>query len=210
LGLRAVVFDFGMVLTGLPNQDAHAAMVRITQLSEARFEQLYWLNRHAYDEGKLTGIAFWQEFLRNAGLPENQKMVEDLNEWDACMWTTQDPAMLGWHDQLKQRGLRTAILSNMGDNVLEKMKREFDWLSRFDVLVWSFQLRMAKPDPAIYHYTLNKLGAKPEETLFIDDKQVNVDAARSLGIHALQFTGIDRLRADLVTAGFSGSLPLPA
>ncbi len=210
MDLRAVVFDFGMVLTGLPNQDAHAAMVRITQLSKARFEQLYWLNRHAYDEGKLTGIAFWQEFLRNAGLPENQKMVEDLNEWDACMWTTHDPAMLGWHDQLKQRGLRTAILSNMGDNVLEKMKREFDWLPRFDVLVWSFQLRMAKPDPAIYRYTLNKLGAKPEETLFIDDKQVNVDAARSLGIHALRFTGIDRLRADLVTAGFSGSLPLPA
>ena len=210
MGLRAVVFDFGMVLTGLPNQDAHASMVRITQLSEARFEQLYWLNRHAYDEGKLTGIAFWQQFLRNAGLPEDPKMVEVLNDWDARMWTTQDPAMLAWHDQLKQRGLRTAILSNMGDNVLERMEREFDWLPSFDVLVWSFQLHMAKPDPAIYHYTLNKLGARPEETLFIDDKQVNVDAARALGIHALRFTGIDRLRADLVAEGFNGWLPLPA
>ena len=210
MGLRAVVFDFGMVLTGLPNQDAHASMVRITQLSEARFEQLYWLNRHAYDEGKLTGIAFWQHFLRNAGLPEDPKMVQELNDWDARMWTTQDPAMLAWHDQLKQCGLRTAILSNMGDNVLERMEREFDWLPRFDVLVWSFQLHMAKPAPAIYHYTLNKLGARPEETLFIDDKQVNVDAARALGIHALRFTGIDRLRTDLVAEGFNGSLPLPA
>lgn len=210
MGLRAVVFDFGMVLTGLPNQDARAAMIRITGLSAARFESLYWLNRHAYDEGKLTGIAFWQEFLRSAGLPENPAMVEELNLWDARMWTAQDPAMLAWQLRLKQHGLRTAILSNMGDNVLENMQREFDWLPRFDVLVWSFQLRMAKPDPAIFHYTLDKLGTEPAETLFIDDKQVNVDAARALGILALRYTSIQQLRADLLAQGFDHSLPLPA
>lgn len=210
MDLRAVVFDYGMVLTGLPRQDAHAAMVRITGLPVDRFETLYWLNRHAYDEGKLTGIAFWKEFLRNAALPENQAMVEDLNQWDARMWTTQDPVMLSWQARLKQAGLRTAILSNMGDNVLENMQREFDWLPRFDVLVWSFQLRMAKPDPAIFHYTLDKLGAQPSETLFLDDKQVNVDAARALGILALRFTSVPQLRADLVAQGLDHALPLPA
>ena len=210
MGLRAVVFDYGMVLTGLPNQDAHAAMVRITGLPTDRFETLYWLNRHAYDEGKLTGIAFWQEFLHNAGLPENQAMVQDLNQWDARMWTTQDPAMLAWQARLKEAGFRTAILSNMGDNVLENMQREFDWLPRFDVLVWSFQLRMAKPDPAIFHYTLHKLGAEPAETLFLDDKQVNVDAALALGILALRFTSVQQLRADLIAQSLDHSLPLPA
>jgi putative hydrolase of the HAD superfamily len=210
LGLRAVVFDYGMVLTGQPDLQAHAAMLRIVGLPADRFETLYWTDRHAYDEGKLTGIEFWRKLLHDAGMPENQEMAEELNHWDALMWTTQNPAMLAWQKQLQQHGLLTAILSNMGDNVLVRIEREFDWIHRFDVLVWSFQLHMAKPDPAIYHYLLQKLGTQPEETLFLDDKLINVEAAQALGMKALQFSNVDKLRDDLIAGGFSESLPLPA
>jgi putative hydrolase of the HAD superfamily len=210
LALRAVVFDYGMVLTGPQEPEAHAALLRITGLPLDRFESLYWADRHAYDEGKLSGIAFWQKFLREAGLPPNQAMAEELNLWDARMWTTENPAMLAWQLALQQHGLLTAILSNMGDNVLDNMKRTFDWLPRFDVLVWSYQLHMAKPAPAIYHYLLNELGTSPEETLFLDDRMVNVEAAQALGMKALEFTTVERLRADLVTHGFDAELPLPA
>ena len=210
MALRAVIFDYGMVLTGPPDTEAHDAMLRITGLPLERFESLYWADRHAYDEGKLTGIAFWQKLLRDAGLSLDHSTVEELNLWDARMWTTQNPAMFDWQLQLKQRGLLTAILSNMGDSVLANMKREFDWFPRFDVLVWSYQLRMAKPDPAIYHHTLKELGTFPEETLFIDDKQINVEAARALGMTSLLFSDIARLRADLITSGLDRNLPLPA
>jgi putative hydrolase of the HAD superfamily len=98
----------------------------------------------------------------------------------------------------------------MGDNVLDNMKRTFNWLPRFDVLVWSYQLHMAKPDPAIYRYVLNDLGTRPEETLFLDDRFVNVEAAQALGMKALEFTTVDRLRTDLVAHGFDAELPLPA
>jgi putative hydrolase of the HAD superfamily len=210
LALRAVVFDYGMVLTGPQDPEAHAALLRITGLPLDRFESLYWADRHAYDEGKLTGLAFWQKFLREAGLPPNQAMAEELNLWDARMWTTENPAMLSWQLALKQRGLLTGILSNMGDNVLDNMKRTFDWLPRFDVLVWSYQLLLAKPDPAIYHYLLKELGTRPEETLFIDDRLVNVEAAQALGMKALEFTTVDHLRADLIAQGLDALLPLPA
>ena len=209
MGLRAVVFDYGMVLTGVPDLDAHDAMMQITALPADRFESLYWTDRHAYDEGKLTGIEFWRKLLHEAGLPENQKTVEELNEWDARMWTTENPAMLEWQRRIKERGLKTAILSNMGDNVLARIEREFDWIHRFDVLVWSFQLHMAKPDPAIYRYTIEKLGTAPEETLFLDDKLVNVEAAQAMGMTAFQFSNVDQLRSDLVAAGLADSLPLP-
>ncbi len=97
----------------------------------------------------------------------------------------------------------------MGETVLANMKREFSWLSRFDVLVWSYQLGMAKPDPAIYRHLLKELGTRPEETLFIDDRQVNIDAANAMGIKGVLFTDIDRLRADLVAQGLDAELPLP-
>jgi len=198
-----------MVLTGMPDAEAHDAMVRITGLPAERFEKLYWADRHAYDEGKLTGAAFWQKLISDGNLNLGNREVEELNRLDARMWTTQDPAMLAWHQKLKQRGLLTAILSNMGDSVLENIQREFLWIADFDVLVWSFQLSLAKPDPAIYRHALQQLGTRPEETLFLDDKRVNIEAAQALGIKAIEFTTVDRLRDDLVAAGFDAELPLP-
>ena len=209
MALRSVVFDYGMVLSGQQDPEAHAALQRITGLSLERFESQYWANRHAYDEGKLTGLAFWRKFLEDAALDLPAGTAEELNRWDARMWTTQNAAMLAWQLKLKQRGVLTAILSNMGDNVLENMEREFDWLPRFDVLIWSFQLRIAKPDPAIYLHVLKELGTRPKETLFLDDRLVNVEAAQALGMVAIQFSTVDRLRGDLIAAGLDRELPLP-
>lgn len=209
MAIRAVVFDYGMVLTDAQEPVAHAKLREITGLPAERFEALYWADRHAYDEGKLTGLEFWQKLLRAAGLEVAEGTAEELNLWDARMWTTENPEMLRWQLELKRRGFLTAILSNMGDNVLENMKREFDWLSRFDVLVWSYQLRMAKPEAAIYQHVVKELGIGAEEALFVDDKLVNIEAARALGMKAIQFWSVAKLRADLVTAGYSGELPLP-
>jgi putative hydrolase of the HAD superfamily len=209
LVLRAVVFDYGMVLTGLPDREAHAAMMRLTGLQLDRFESYYWADRHALDEGKLTGFAFWQKLLHDAGLKRGEAEIEELNQWDARMWTTQNPAMLDWQLRLKASGLLTAILSNMSDNVLARIEREFAWIDRFDVLVWSFQLHMAKPDPAIYWHTLKELGTEPGETLFLDDRLVNVEAARALGMKAIHFSTVEHLRRDLAAEGLDGTLPLP-
>jgi putative hydrolase of the HAD superfamily len=209
LGLRAVVFDFGMVLSGLPNAEAYAAMVRIIGLPAERFEELYWTDRLDYDEGKLNGITFWQKLVRDSGLDLGPGAVEELNRLDAAHWTSYNPAMVAWQKRLKEHGLLTAILSNMGDAVLASIEREFDWLNDFDVLIWSFQLGLIKPDPAIYHYLLEKLGTLPDETLFIDDKRANAEAARALGMRALEFSTVERLREDLIASGLDRELPLP-
>jgi putative hydrolase of the HAD superfamily len=198
-----------MVLTGPQDPTAYAELLRITGLTSARLDSFYWADRHAYDEGKLTGLAFWQKISRDAGLNLDQSAIEELNLWDARMWTTQNDAMLAWQQQLKKRGILTAILSNMGDNVHANMEREFDWLSQFDALVWSYQLLMAKPDPAIYRYVLKELGTRPEETLFIDDRQVNVDAADAMGMRGVLFSTVEKLRADLMASGLDEALPLP-
>jgi HAD superfamily hydrolase (TIGR01509 family) len=117
--------------------------------------------------------------------------------------------MVAWQLALKQRGLLTAILSNMSDNVLGNIEREFAWIHRFDALVWSFRVGLAKPDPAIYRHILAELGTLPEETLFIDDKLPNVEAAREMGIQAIEYSSVERLREELIASGFDGVLPLP-
>jgi putative hydrolase of the HAD superfamily len=209
LALRAVIFDYGMVLSGPPDPGAHAELVRITGLPTEKLDPLYWADRHAFDEGKLTGATYWRDILHQAGLTLPPTAVEELIHWDGRMWMTLNPPMLAWQGALKARGFLTAILSNIGDTTQQAMERELKWLTRFDVLVWSYQLRMAKPDPAIYPYTLDKLGTWPGETLFIDDRQENVEAAIVLGMKALVFTTVDQLRADLVAQSFDKELPLP-
>jgi putative hydrolase of the HAD superfamily len=198
-----------MVLTGPQEPEAYAKLLELTGLPRDRFEQLYWADRHAYDEGKLSGLAFWQKLLRDAGIAARPGLAEELNLWDARMWTTQNPRVLDWQLALKQGGFKTAILSNMGDNVLANIESTFDWLPRFDVLVWSYQLGIAKPDPAIYRHTLRGLGVEAGEALFIDDRPVNIEAARALGMQGVLFSTVDHLRTYLIAEGLDRELPLP-
>jgi len=208
LALRAVVFDYGMVLSGVPNPVAYAELVRITGLPAADFETLYWRDRHAYDEGKLTGLEFWNKLNRDAALGLSQDQVDELNHWDGVLWTTQNDVMIAWVERLKARGILTAILSNMGDNVLASIERTFKWPALFDVRVWSFQHLMAKPEPAIYRLTLEQLGTRAEETLFLDDRLVNVEAAAALGMQAIEFTTVENLRSQLMNLGLNTVLPV--
>lgn len=198
-----------MVLSGPPDPGAHAELVRITGLPTEKLDPFYWADRHAFDEGKLTGETYWRDILHQAGLTLPPSAVEELIRWDGRMWMTLNPAMLAWATALKARGFLTAILSNIGDTTKQAMERELKWLTRFNVLVWSYQLRMAKPDPAIYLFALEKLGTQPGETLFIDDRLENVEASIALGMKALVFTTVNRLRADLIDQGFDKELPLP-
>ena len=209
MALRAVVFDYGMVLTGPQDPAAHAELVRLTGLPFNRFEELYWADRHAYDEGKLTGLQFWQKLIRDGGLDLPEAEIQRLNFLDGRMWSTVNERMVAWQAQLKKHGLLTGILSNMGDSVLEVLLATHSWIANFDVHVWSYQLLIAKPDPAIYRHILAKLGTQPEETLFLDDRLENIVAARDLGIQAIQFSNADTLRQDLIAAGLDAELPLP-
>jgi putative hydrolase of the HAD superfamily len=97
----------------------------------------------------------------------------------------------------------------MGDNVLASIERTFTWPALFDVRVWSYQHLMAKPEPAIYRLTLEQLGTRAEETLFLDDRLVNIEAALALGIRSIQFSTVENLRAQLIDLGLDGELPLP-
>ena len=207
MAIRGVIFDYGMVLTGPPIAAAHAEMVRITGFSADQFERLYWADRHAYDEGKLSGVTFWQKFNETNSLHLTDGQLAELNRQDARMWTTSDPARLAWQHKFKEHGSRTAILSNMGDSVLENIERELAWIHGFDVLVWSYQHGMAKPDPEIYRRALEQLEIEPDNTLFVDDKLENIHAARALNMKAVQFSTVDRLREDLAKSGWK--IPLP-
>ncbi|MET0250456.1 MAG: HAD family phosphatase [Sphingobium sp.] len=79
--------------------------------------------------------------------------------------------------------------------------READFFTPFAGILVSGEEGLAKPDPAIYRLALHRFGLRAEESLFIDDRQVNVDAAQREGIRALQFCTAAALRTELRELG---------
>jgi putative hydrolase of the HAD superfamily len=67
------------------------------------------------------------------------------------------------------------------------MRAKLDWLDEFDVQVYSCEIGLVKPQPEIYRHCCDRLGSLPTETLFLDDKKVNVEGARRVGLTSWVF-----------------------
>lgn len=88
--------------------------------------------------------------------------------------------------KLKQQGYKLYILSNWDEHSFELVRTNHkEFLALFDGVVISGEAKMAKPDTAIYNHLLTTYNLQPHESIFIDDQQINIDAARQLGIHAI-------------------------
>ena len=209
MALQAVIFDYGMVLSTAQEPAALATLHAITGLDAAAFDGHYWRYRHAYDLGDLNGSAFWQKISDDASLQLGSAEIERLIENDVLMWSTLNETMLRWVHAVQDAGFKTAILSNMGEELLSYMRQEFGWLGRFDHHTWSCELRIAKPDPEIYRYTCEKLRVQPANALFLDDKPENIAAAESVGLQAILFTTAEALEAELKRRGLLAVLPAP-
>ena len=204
--IRALISDFGGVLTtplsrgflayqeeaGVSLEELGLAMARAT---EAHGDHpLYVLERGEISEA---------EFARRLEGQLDGRF--DLGRLRELYFERLDPnrAMIAYIAKLREGGLRTALLTN---NV-----REWEPLWRaklpeldhiFEVVVDSAFVGLRKPDPAIYELTLERLGGelRAEECLFLDDLDVNCEAARALGMTAVRFEHADQAIAELESA----------
>ncbi len=145
-----VVFDYGMVLSGPPDPTAWARMRTLTGLDEERLHASYWKFRHDYDRGALTGLAYWRAVAADTGIALTDSQIAALFADDVDVWTRLNLPMVEWAQRLQRAGIRTGILSNIGDSIAEGVVARLPWLSGFYVCIWSHSLFMAKPEPAIF------------------------------------------------------------
>lgn len=101
--------------------------------------------------------------------------------------------------QLKASGHRLYALSNMGHDNAAYLLATAPFWSEFDDKVISAEVKLAKPEIAIYEYLLNKNGLTNSDCIFIDDSLDNVKAAESLGIKGIHFVSSQQLRDALKT-----------
>ena len=185
--IDAVLFDYGMVLSGPPDMSARARMEVLLRTTPEHFHEAYWRSRDAYDRGSLSGAAYWRAVADDLGRPLDATTLVALIAADNEHWTQPNEPMIAWARALRAAGISTGILSNIGDAMEMGVRARFPWLDEFTHCTFSHRLGIAKPDTAIYHHAARGLGVSPEQILFIDDRAENVAAARSVGMAAIQY-----------------------
>jgi len=201
--IDAVLFDFGMVLSGPPNPAAWARMRSLTSLDEEPLHREYWAHRHPYDRGDLTANAYWHLIGANNGIELNPTQVAGLIQADVDLWGDLNPPMVEWAGHLQRAGIRTGILSNIGDAMAEGLVARLDWIGSFDHCTWSHSLNLAKPEAEIYRHAAEGLATEPAKILFVDDRADNIAAARAFGMQAIQYTNHQQFLDEMKERGFS-------
>ncbi|UCG24361.1 MAG: HAD family phosphatase [Chloroflexota bacterium] len=102
---------------------------------------------------------------------------------------------------LKEREYPLFALSNWSAETFYRIRPSLDFMNWFDGIVLSGEVKLAKPDPAIYAVLLEQVNDSPGNCLFIDDSEVNIAAARELGFNAIQFESPSQLRLELLNQG---------
>jgi putative hydrolase of the HAD superfamily len=97
---------------------------------------------------------------------------------------------------LRQRGFDIYCLSNMPGPIYEHLRRRHTFWDVFRGIVVSGEIQLLKPEPEIYLHLLERFGLQPAQSVFIDDLQANVDAAKGVGLHALRFQNANQCQQE--------------
>jgi len=196
----AVVFDYGRVLSQSPTLSELQEFAALVGVSEPPFFELYSNTRDEYDSGRIDCRQHWQRFADAAGIALVEDQVQRILEFENRLWVRSNLETLKLADDVRGRGVRTAILSNMPHDLLAELRQNFEWLKGFPVQIWSCEHGIIKPDPAIYHLCLEQLNCEPQCVLFFDDRPRNVEAAKAVGMEAHVFESAERAE-QIVRAG---------
>lgn len=185
--LKAVIFDYGKVLSLPPTEEQWQDLS--TRFGEAPqyFQQIYWRNREELDRGTLDNIAYWMKVGKDCGRVICEAEALELIEQDNTQWTNENPEMLALARDLHRADYKMAILSNMEHRMLAALRKKLDWLNEFDVQIYSCEIGTVKPEPEIYLECCRQLDCQPEEALFLDDKKVNTEGAKKVGMQSYVF-----------------------
>lgn len=188
--VKAVLFDYGGVLT----EPVQGMFVAIAADCGAETEELAALLVGGYEDddhpwhrverGELpfAELCRWaaEEGKRRGWRLDLMQVLEHMAAFEFR------PAVLERVADLRRRGYRTALVTNNAREFGPVWKEQLDYDDLFDTVVDSSDVGVRKPDPRIYHLTLDRLGGlAPEEAVLLDDLEVNLAGARAIGMHGV-------------------------
>src|ERR1700733_6205542 len=182
--VQAVAFDIGGVLyRKAPVGQITSRWARRLEISEAQFESaLAHLDPGGViATGGITEAEIKHRYATALGLskPQGDEFMAEIWDW-YCGELDDD---LARYASSLRPWCRTGLLSNSADGARREEHVRYGFEGLFDVIVYSHEVGLAKPDPRVYALLCDRLNVTPDELEFLDDGPGNVDAACQLGIH---------------------------
>ena len=192
--IKAVVFDIGSVLEVIDDAvfpvpfEERLGLAPGAVAAAADFEGDPGL-------GQITEGDMRRHWQRRLGLSDDHAAELMVDYWRWYVGSL-DQTLVDWFASVRGRGLKAGILSNSGPGAREA-ERQWGFEEMTDDLVYSHEVGVGKPDPAVYALTAARLGVEGTEIVFLDDVAANVAAARAAGWHAVLHEDAARSIAEL-------------
>lgn len=197
--ISTIIFDIGNVLTGFEwkgffesfgyEQEILDKLAAATTLNED------W---NEYDRGILTDEEVLEEFVKND--PSIEAEIRNCIADIGNILLRYDYA-IPWISELKSKGYRVLVLSNFSHKAYVDCSHALDFLPYTDGGILSFREKCIKPEPEIYRRLIETYNLVPEECVFLDDLQRNLNAAAAFGIHTILFQNQAQAKEELKKLG---------
>jgi len=202
--IKAVFFDFGGVLLQHADGVDHKKLEAVHELPERTLLECVYIESRYRDHQ--VGACTEEEWIESVigALAKRVGRTRAEEVWSAFEQADRElnPDMLDLVKRLRSAGFKVGIVSNTTPGMAERLNERFPgFAALFDDIIGSGDVKMAKPDPAIWRYAMARLSVKPEESVFTDDMRSYAAAAREIGMHGFHFTGYEQFTADLRSVG---------
>lgn len=197
--IKNVIFDIGNVLTDFRwrefLEDKGFDEKMIGRIADATVLNPVWCE---YDRGVWTDEQLLEAFIKKD--PAIEKEIHMAFDDFTGMVTPREYA-ISWLQSLKAGGYRVLYLSNFSRKAEVECADALRFMPYMDGGILSYRDKLIKPNPAIYELILSRYGLAAEESVFIDDTPVNVEAAEKAGIHGIHFQTKEQVDEELRALG---------
>ena len=194
--IRALVLDYGGVLSTPQDDRERAAMASVLGCTIDELHHAYWAHRGDYDRGGLGAAGYWDAVAQTVGGRIEDGQLDGLVRSDIRSWSRLQPRVVDWVRAAAAR-VPLALLSNMPREVRDGLRPTIEQAAPFAHTVFSCDVGVVKPDAAIYAHTASLLDVPAHHILFVDDRIENVEGARGSGMAAVHVTGLADLEREV-------------
>lgn len=197
--IKGIIFDIGGVIIHYPAEAYYKQLSNKFNIPLSTIAAATDPVRHELELGRIN----LHEMLRKVSASLNIKIVDSefIKSFKDFARTDHEMVRLIKNLSGNYNVYLLTNISKAGFAMCDKELRQNG--CRFDGKFASCYLHMRKPDPRIYHHVLRETGLKPQETIFIDDKKKNIEAASAIGMNGIVFSNMSQLIEDFKKLGIT-------
>jgi len=201
LSIKAVVFDYGNVISLHQDPKTMDELAGRVGVERDKFVSTLWSLRREYDRGTISSIEYFKIVLSALEVSMDEKNIEELIEIDTNSWKNINTETESLMKEIKAAGYLVGILSNMPGDFLAWARKNLPVFSLPHIGLYSCDVNLVKPEEAIYRKLLSMFGVEADELVFFDDKDENIKGAEAIGIKAILWVNPKEARRKLISLG---------